>query len=100
MTITISYSKADVKQWARLLVRQASGETGLLEDEARKLTFTEIDYSRWAINFPEMFYNIEQPWSGQLARWAFAQSVKLGYFVEAEGKPGQYRLTDKTLKLK
>ena len=100
VTITFSYSKADIKQWARLLVRQASGETGLLEDEARKLTFTENIYNRWAVNCPEMFYNIEQPWSGQLGRWTFAQSVKLGYFAEVEGKPGHYRLTDKALKLK
>lgn len=100
VTITISYSKADIKQWARLLVRQASGENGLLSDEARKLAFTEIDYNRWAINCPEMFYSIEQPWSGQLARWAFSQSLKLGYLVEVEGKPGHYRLTDKALKLK
>lgn len=100
VTITISYSKADIRQWARLLLRQASGETGLLEDEARKLTFSGIDYNRWTINCPEMFYNIEQPWAGQLGQWAFAQSVKLGYFAEVEGKPGHYRLTDKALKLK
>lgn len=99
VTITFSYSKADVKRWARLLVRQASGETGLLEDEARQLVFTEIDFSRWAMNSPEMFFAIEQPWAGQLARWAFAQSVKLGYFAEVDGKPEHYRLTDKALKL-
>lgn len=100
VTITFSYSKADIKQWARLLVHQASGENGLLEDESRRLVLTEADFTRWLRSLPEGFYAIEQPWAGQLARWAFAQSVKLGYLVEVEGKPGHYCLTDKALKLK
>lgn len=98
--ITFSYSRADVRQWMRIFNRQASGNDFLLEDEARKLTMAEANFVRWLCNLPEAFYNIERPWSVQLSRWAFAQAVKLGYLVEAEGKPGHYRLTDKTLKLK
>ena len=98
--ITFSYSKADVRQWLRIFNRQASGNDFLLEDEARKLTMTEADFIRWLCNLPEAFCAIERPWNVQLSRWAFAQAVKLGYLVEAEGKPGHYRLTDKTLKLK
>ncbi len=98
--ITFSYSGADVRHWMRIFNRQASGNDFLLEDEARRLVLTEADFTRWLRSLPEGFYAIEQPWAGQLSRWAFAQSVKLGYFAEAEGKPGHYRLTDKALKLK
>lgn len=99
VTITFSYSKADVRQWMRLFVRETCGQDGLLEPEARQLTMTELDVARWLRNHPAAFYSLEQPWAGQLARWAFTQAVKLGYLAEVEDKPGNYRLTAKALKL-
>lgn len=99
VTITFSYSKADVRQWMRLFAREVCGRDGLLEPEARQLTLTELDFTRWLRSHPAAFYSIEEPWAGQLARWAFTQAVKLGYLVEVEDKPGHYRLTDKSLKL-
>ena len=97
--ITFSYSRADVRQWMRLLVRETCGQDGLLEPEARQLTMTEVDFTRWLCCHPAAFYALEQPWAGQLARWTFAQAVKLGYLAEVEDKPGYYRLTEKSLKL-
>lgn len=99
VTITFSYSKADVRQWMRLFVRETCGQDGLLEPEARQLTMTELDFTRWLCNHHLAFCAIEQPWAGQLARWAFAQAVKLGYLAEVEDKPGNYCLTAKSLKL-
>lgn len=98
--ISFSYSRADVRQWMRLFVRETCGQDGLLEPEARQLTMTEVDFTRWLCNHPAAFYSLEQPWAGQLARWAFVQAVKLGYLAEVEYKPGYYRLTAKALKLK
>lgn len=99
VTITFSYSKADVRQWMRLLVRETCGQDGLLEPEARQLTMTELDFTRWLCNHPAAFYSLEQPWAGQLARWAFTQAVTLGYLAEDKDKQGYYRLTEKSLKL-
>lgn len=99
VAITFSYSKADVRQWMRLFVRETCGQDGLLEPEARQLTLTELDFTRWLCYHPAAFYAIEQPWAGQLARWAFTQAVTLGYLAEVEDKPGYYRLTEKSLKL-
>lgn len=97
--IAFSYSRADVRRWMRVFVREVCGRDGLLEPEARQLTLTELDFTRWLRSHPAAFYSIEEPWSGQLSRWAFAQAVKLGYLAEAEDKPGYYRLTEKSLKL-
>lgn len=97
--ITFSYSRADIKRWVRVFVREVCGRDGLLEPEARQLTLTELDFTRWLRSHPLAFYSIEEPWSGQLARWAFVQAVTLGYLAEAEDKPGYYRLTAKALKL-
>ena len=80
-------------------MRETCGQDGLLEPEARQLTMTEVDVARWLCNHPLAFCAIEQPWSCQLARWAFARAVTLGYLAEAEDKPGYYRLTAKALKL-
>ncbi|MBQ9555763.1 MAG: hypothetical protein IJV05_06025 [Muribaculaceae bacterium] len=99
ITITFSYSRADVKQWTRIFVREVSGRDGILEDEARRITMTELDLTRWLRSHPAAFYSIEEPWAFQLARWAFAQAVKLGYLAEVEDKPGFYCLTAKALKL-
>ena len=99
VSITFSYSKADVRQWMRLFVRETCGQDGLLQPEARQLTMTEVDFTRWLCNHPLAFYSLEQPWAQQLARWAFTQTVKLGYLAEVEDKPGYYRLTAKALKL-
>ncbi len=99
VTITFSFSKADVRQWMRLFVRETCGQDGLLEPEARQLTMTEVDFTRWLCNHPLAFCAIEQPWSCQLARWAFVRAVTLGYLAEVEDKPGYYRLTAKALKL-
>ena len=99
VSITFSYSKADVRQWMRLFVRETCGQDGLLEPEARQLTMTELDFIRWLRSHPAAFYSIEEPWAGQLGRWAFMQAVKLGYLAEVEDKPGYYRLTPKSLKL-
>lgn len=99
VTITFSYSRADVKQWTRIFVREVSGRDGILEDEARRITMTELDFTRWLCNHPAAFYSLEQPWAGQLARWAFTQAVTLGYLAEDKDKPGYYRLTAKALKL-
>ena len=99
VTITFSYSRADIKHWVRIFVRDVCGRDGLLEPEARQLTLTELDFTRWLCYHPAAFYAIEQPWAGQLARWAFARAVTLGYLAEAEDKPGYYRLTPKSLKL-
>lgn len=99
ITITFSYSRADIKYWMRLFVREVCGRDGLLEPEARQLTLTELDFTRWLCNHPAAFYSLEQPWAGQLARWAFVQAVKLGYLAEVEYKPGYYCLTAKALKL-
>ena len=97
--ITFSYSRADIKRWVRVFVREVCGRDGLLEPEARQLTLTELDFTRWLRSHPAAFYSIEEPWSVQLARWAFTQAVKLGYLAEVEDKPGYYRLTAKALKL-
>lgn len=97
--ITFSYSRADIKRWVRIFVREVCGRDGLLEPEARQLTLTELDFTRWISNHPLAFCAIEQPWAGQLARWAFAQAVKLGYLAEVEDKPVNYCLTAKSLKL-
>lgn len=99
ITITFSYSRADIKHWMRLFVREVCGRDGLLEPEARQLTLTELYFARWLRSHPLAFCAIEQPWSCQLARWAFTQAVTLGYLAEAEDKPGYYRLTPKALKL-
>jgi len=99
ITITISYSRADIKHWMRAFTREVCGRDGLLEPEARQLTLTELDFTRWLRSHPAAFYSIEEPWAGQLARWAFTQAVILGYLAEAEDKPGYYRLTPKSLKL-
>ena len=97
--ITLSYSRADIKYWMRLFVREVCGRDGLLEPEARELTLTEVDFTRWLCSHPLAFYSIEEPWSRQLARWAFVQAVTLGYLAEDKDKPGYYRLTAKALKL-
>lgn len=97
--IAFSYSRADVRRWARALVREVCGRDGLLEPEARQLTLTELNFTRWLRSHPAAFYSIEEPWAWQLARWAFVQAVKLGYLAEVEDKPGYYRLTAKALKL-
>lgn len=97
--ITFSYSRADIKRWVRVFVREVCGRDGLLEPEARQLTMTELDFTRWLCNHPLAFCAIEQPWAGQLTRWAFVQAVTLGYLAKAEGKPGFYSLTAKALKL-
>lgn len=99
VTITFSYSKADVRQWMRLFVREACAPDGLREDEASRTAVTEVDFTRWLCCHPAAFYAIEEPWAGQLARWAFTQAVKLGYLAEDKDKPGYYRLTPKALKL-
>lgn len=99
VTITFSFSRADVRRWMRVFVREVCGRDSLLEPEARQLTMTEVDFTRWLCNHPLAFYSLEQPWAGQLARWAFVQAVTLGYLAEAEDKPGYYRLTEKSLKL-
>lgn len=97
--IAFSYSRADVRRWLRLYVREACAPDGLREEEASRAAVTELDFSRWLCNHPAAFYSIEQPWAGQLARWAFVQAVKLSYLAEVEDKPGNYRLTAKSLKL-
>ncbi len=97
--ITFSYSRADVRRWVRIYVREACGRDSLLEPEARALVMTEVDFSRWLRSHPAAFYSLEQPWAGQLARWAFTQAVTLGYLAEDKDKPGYYRLTAKALKL-
>jgi len=99
VTITFSYSRADIKHWVRVYVREACAPDGLREDEASRAAVTELDFTRWLCNHPLAFCAIEQPWAGQLARWAFTQAVTLGYLAEAEDKPGYYRLTEKSLKL-
>lgn len=100
ITITFSYSRADIRQWTRIFVREACAPDGLREDEASRAAVTELGFTRWLCNHPLAFCAIEQPWAGQLARWAFTQAVTLGYLAEAEDKPGYYRLTAKALKLK
>ena len=97
--ITFSYSRADIKRWVRVFVREVCGRDGLLEPEARQLTLTELVFTRWLRSHPAAFYSIEEPWAGQLARWAFTQAVTLGYLAEDKDKPGYYRLTSKALKL-
>ena len=99
VTITFSYSRADIKHWMRTFTREVCGRDGLLEPEARQLTLTELDITRWLRSHPAAFYSIEEPWAGQLARWAFMQAVTLGYLAEVEDKPGYYCLTAKALKL-
>ena len=99
VTITFSYSRADIKYWMRSFVREVCGRDGLLEPEARQLTLTELDFTRWLRSHPAVFYSIEEPWAGQLARWAFTQAVTLAYLAEDKDKPGYYRLTPKALKL-
>ena len=99
VTITFSYSRADIRHWMRSFVREVCGRDGLLEPEARQLTLTELDFTRWLCCHPAAFYALEQPWAGQLARWAFTQAVTLGYLAEVEDKPGYYRLTPQSLKL-
>ena len=97
--ISFSYSRADVRRWVRIYVREACAPDGLREDEASRAAVTELDFTRWLCNHPLAFCAIEQPWAGQLARWAFARAVKLGYLAEDKDKPGYYRLTPKALKL-
>lgn len=97
--ISFSFSRADIKRWMSVYVREMCAPDGLREDEARRTAVTEVDISRWLCNHPLAFCAIEQPWSYQLARWAFTQAVKLGYLAEVEDKPGYYRLTAKSLKL-
>ena len=99
ITITFSYSRADIRQWTRIFVREVCAPDGLREDEASRAAVTELDFTRWLCNHPAAFYSLEQPWAQQLARWAFTQTVKLGYLAEVEDKPGCYRLTPKALKL-
>lgn len=99
ITITFSYSRADIKHWMRTFTREVCGRDGLLEPEARQLTMTELGFTRWLRSHPAAFYGIEEPWAFQLARWAFVQAVKLGYLAEDKDKPGYYRLTEKSLKL-
>lgn len=97
--ITFSYSRADIKNWARIFVREACAPDGLREDEASRTAVTEVNFTRWLRCHPAAFYSLEQPWAGQLARWAFTQAVTLGYLAEDKDKPGYYRLTAKALKL-
>lgn len=97
--ITFSFSRADVRRWLRIYVRESCSPDGLREDEASRTAVTEVDFTRWLCCHPAAFYALEQPWAGQLARWAFAQAVKLGYLAEVEDKPGFYCLTAKALKL-
>ena len=97
--ITFSYSRAVIKRWVRVYVRELCAPDGLREDEASRTAVTEVDFTRWISNHPLAFCAIEQPWSRQLSRWAFVQAVKLGYLAEVEDKPGCYRLTPKALKL-
>jgi hypothetical protein len=97
--ITFSYSRADIKRWVRVYVRELCAPDGLREDEASRTAVTEVDFTRWLRSHPAAFYALEQPWAGQLARWAFVQAVKLGYLAEVEDKPGNYCLTAKSLKL-
>lgn len=99
VTITFSYSRADIKHWMRVYARETCAPDGLREDEASRAAVTELDFTRWLRSHPAAFYSIEEPWAVQLARWAFAQAVTLGYLAEAEDKPGYYRLTAKALKL-
>ena len=97
--IVFSYSRADVRRWLRVYVREMCAPDGLREDEASRTAVTELYITRWLRSHPAAFYSIEEPWSCQLARWAFVQAVTLGYLAEAEDKPGYYRLTPKALKL-
>lgn len=97
--VTFSYSRADVRRWMRVYARESCAPDGLREDEASRAAVSELDFTRWLCNHPLAFCAIEQPWSCQLARWAFVQAVTLGYLAEAEDKPGYYRLTPKALKL-
>lgn len=97
--ISFSYSRADVRRWVRIYVREACAPDGLREDEASRAAVTELNFTRWISSHPLAFCAIEQPWAGQLARWAFARAVKLGYLAEDKDKPGYYRLTEKSLKL-
>lgn len=97
--ITFSYSRADVRRWLRVYVREMCAPDGLREDEASRTAVTEVDFTRWLCSHSLAFYSIEEPWSKQLARWAFVRAVTLGYLAEAEDKPGYYRLTAKSLKL-
>lgn len=99
VTITFSYSRADIKHWMRAFTREVCGRDGLLEPEARQLTLTELDFTRWLRSHPAAFYSIEEPWAWQLSRWVFTQALKLGYLAEDKDKPGYYRLTAKALKL-
>jgi len=97
--ISFSFSRADIKRWVRVYVREMCAPDGLREDEASRIAVTEVNFIRWLCCHPLAFCAIEEPWSGQLGRWAFTQAVKLGYLAEAEDKPGYYRLTAKALKL-
>lgn len=97
--ISFSYSRADVRRWARVYVRESCAPDGLRECEASRAAVTELDFTRWLCNHPLAFCAIEQPWAGQLARWAFSKAVTLGYLAEDKDKQGYYRLTPKALKL-
>lgn len=97
--IVFSYSRADVRRWMRVYVRESCAPDGLREDEASRAAVTEVNFIRWLCCHPLAFCAIEEPWSVQLGRWAFTQAVTLGYLAEVEDKPGFYSLTAKSLKL-